>query len=144
MRIVRTIARTLLLAAVMTIGSGSVLAQNSGELSRAQVRMADALKQGDAKALASCYTEDARLSFPLRPDIEGRTEIERQMSYVIGLGIRSFHIIEDDFFVGDDVALQGGTCIFYNETGQEVNRSRFYTVWHRVDGRWLIHRDFVV
>jgi len=144
MRKLLTIGWILLLSMVMVSGPGSANAEDSGVLSRAHGRMADALKQGDADALASCYTQDASLSFPLRPDIQGRAEIKRQMSYVIGLGIRSFHIIEDDIFVGADVAIQGGTCIFYNETGQEINRSRFYTVWHRVDGRWLIYRDFVV
>jgi ketosteroid isomerase-like protein len=142
MKYMKIVILSLLLSLLATYATA---AENGArDLEEAHGRMAAALQAGDAQALADCYTKDARLSFPLRPDIIGRNEIQRQMDYVIGLGVHSFHIIQDDLFAGDEWILQSGTCIFYNEGGQEFNRSRFISIWHLEDGRWRIHRDFVV
>jgi len=137
--ITRVVLLTVLLTAV-TAGAGR---DPVDDFQKAHARMADALRNADVDELVSCYTEDARLSFPLRPDIIGRDEIRRQMEYVLGLGVRGFRIEEDDLFVGEDVIVQSGVCIFFNETGQEFSRSRFMTVWRKSAGRWRIHRDFV-
>ena len=139
-RKIMLLAPALLLIAM----AAAATAADDDGIHAAQDRMAAALRHGDADALSECYAEDARLSFPLRPDIIGRDEIRRQMEHVIGLGVRRFEIIQDDLIAGPEFVIQSGTCIFYNETGREFNRSRFVTIWKRDGRNWRIYRDFVV
>ena len=105
--------------------------------------MLDALRVGDAEALADCYTEDARLIGPGRPVVQGRPAIIAQMQYVIDMGIRHVDTRIDEIFPGEDSAVEIGSATFYNAMHRPVSNVSFISVWKKEGGRWRIHRDLV-
>ncbi len=101
--------------------------------------MRDALRRGDAKALASFYTDDADLvgSVPLR----GRAAIERHMAEIIAQGIHDVKLEGQEVFPGSDYAAETGRALYYDRAGTRIAVLSYMTLWKRDGNAWRIHRD---
>jgi uncharacterized protein (TIGR02246 family) len=98
-----------------------------------------ALQRGDAKAVASIYTQDADLMGMV--PVRGRGAIERHMARIIQQGIHDVRLEEQEAFPGAEFTVETGRSSFYDRQGARVAVTRYMTLWKREDGGWRIHRD---
>ncbi len=108
----------------------------------AYVRMVDGMASGDVSGMVqTLYTPDARFHPPLAGPVEGRDAIAATLSAVLDTGVRiSPSPVHVDVF--GDVAFEYGIGEITEPNG-EVDRGTYVVLWKKVDGNWMIHRDFV-
>ena len=95
--------------------------------------------QGDSKALAALFTEDAEVVEAEGDRYQGRDLIERRFAetFAASPGVKIAIEIESIRFLSPDVAKEEGRTV--DHAGQGARRSRPYTVlFVKRDGRWLI------
>jgi uncharacterized protein (TIGR02246 family) len=98
---------------------------------------------GDYRALAAYYTEDARLIATQLETVEGRAAIERfwraGSEGANAAGVRRTVQVEDAGSDGELGYLRGTVVLAINERATTV---RYLTLWKReADGRWRIAVD---
>ena len=101
--------------------------------------MRTALQHGDAKTLASFYTEDADLVGPV--SCRGRVAIERHMAEIVAQGIHDVQLEGQEVFPGSDYAAETGRSLFFDRAGTRVAVLSYMTLWKRDGEGWRIHRD---
>ena len=102
--------------------------------------------KGDAKALASLLTEDARLLAPGMEEVRGRQAIEAGAAQMFqALAVEGFTIESSEITVHGDSAYELAT---YSETlrpragSPSPARGRYLIVWKRdAAGKWKVHRN---
>jgi uncharacterized protein (TIGR02246 family) len=87
-----------------------------GDIAGAVASMRAALQRGDARTLASFYTEDADLAGPV--SVKGRAAIEQHMETVVRQGIRDVRLQGQETFAGADFT--AGRAAFFDRTGARV------------------------
>jgi len=132
------IASALIMGALVAPSARATARPESG-IAVAVEGMRKALQRGDAKTLASFYTEDADLvgSVPLR----GRTAIAQHMKEIIGQGIHDVKLEGQELFLGADFAAETGRSSFFDRAGTRVAVLSYMTLWKRDGDAWRIHRD---
>ncbi|HUO85128.1 MAG TPA: alpha/beta hydrolase-fold protein [Thermoanaerobaculia bacterium] len=116
----------------------AIIAANNAAFSAAYMR-------GDAKTIASLYTENGQLHPPGRT-IEGRAAIERYFTLGPQRKVLRHSLQSEALDVAGDIAVESGvwTSTTRRADADPVTLSdRYLLVWKRQpDGRWLIDRDW--
>jgi ketosteroid isomerase-like protein len=103
-------------------------------------RFADAAARGDARTMASAYTNDADLLPPNAEALRGQVAIERFWRGGIEMGIRGLELETLQLEPADGLAYEIGryTLCFQKEHGVPVTDEATYVVIHRrqPDGSW--------
>ena len=138
------IAVAVAIAAVVVTGAAvapAVRAAVGAErgIAAATQGMRAALQRGDAKALASFYTEDADLAGPVA--LRGRAAIERHMAQTVALGIVDVKLEQQETFPGTEYTAQTGRAAFFDGAGARVTVLSYMTLWKKEGEAWRIHRD---
>lgn len=116
--------------------------QVTAAIEAAYVRMVDGMASGDVSGMVSAlYTPDARFHPPQASPVEGREAIAAAFSAILDSGLRvSPSPVYVDVF--GDVAFEYGVGEITTPDGEAI-RDTYIVLWKKVDGRWMIHRDFV-
>ncbi len=112
---------------------------------QANLKLAEALRQGDAAGLAAVYTEDATL-MPNEADvIKGRAGIETYWASAIQMGIKDVVLTVVDLGGGEEFVYEiGEVKVIVQPEGMEPMEmpGKYVCVWKKAeDGAWKIHLD---
>ena len=121
------------------------LAQVRLAIDAANVRFGEAVRSADAAALASLYTEDARILPPNSEMIQGREGIEAYWAGGFQMGIKDIVLTAVDVIgMGDMVCEIGKAVVAIQPEGMDAieDIAKYLVVWKKdVDGTWKLHVD---
>lgn len=100
----------------------------------------DAFNNGDAKAVAALYTEDAILLPPGAPLVRGKAAIEAQLAKDAGGGLK-IEIVSLEAPSQGDTGYNLGTFTFKDAKGAVLDTGKFIELWKRENGEWKIYAD---
>ena len=110
-------------------------------ISTANERFMTAFRDGDAGAVAACYTADAQL-LPANSDaIAGTQAIEGFWRGATGLGIADIRLETSEIEALGDTAIEVGRYTLAGADGGAIDNGKYLVVWHRDAGEWKLHRD---
>jgi beta-lactamase regulating signal transducer with metallopeptidase domain/ketosteroid isomerase-like protein len=92
----------------------------------------DAFRRGDVETLSQLWTGN------------GGVFARAAMEHVLASGIRDYREDETEVFAGADTAVETGRAVLLDGAGNAVAAIRYITLWQRVNGAWLVHRDLTV
>jgi uncharacterized protein (TIGR02246 family) len=101
----------------------------------------NALKNGDAGALADMYTPDAEVLSDGSPSTVGRDEIKKVYEKMVRDSITVSGFTTTGLWGSDELLVEQGTGFFAHAGGKWKSHGRYLLVWKRVDGVWQIFRD---
>lgn len=114
-------------------------------IEEANLKLAGAVRKGDAKELAALYTGDASLLPPNSGMVKGRKAIEQFWGGAIsGLGLKDVELKTIEVVgEGDTVAEVGEYVMRIEPKGQKPmeDRGKYTVVWMRTAEGWKLHRD---
>jgi uncharacterized protein (TIGR02246 family) len=107
----------------------------------ANAAFAGALAEGDARAIAELYTEDARLLPPNAQVVQGRKAVERFWKEAIASGVVGIDLITVEVDVFNDTLVEQGRSRIFGKAKSVIDEGKYLVVWKRIDGTWKLHRD---
>lgn len=121
------------------------VAQVRQAIEEANVEFGDAVRQGDATALAALYTENATLMPDESDMIQGKQAIEEFWGGGLQMGIKDAVLTTVDVFGSGDLAYEiGKFALTIQPEGQEPieQKGKYVVVWkQQEDGSWKLHVD---
>ena len=109
------------------------------------LKFGEAIRQGDATALADLYTEDATLLPPDSDMIKGRQGIETFWNGGLQIGIKDAILTTVDLSGSGDLAYEIGkfTLTIQPEEQEPIEqKGKYVVVWKQTaDGSWKLHVD---
>lgn len=100
-----------------------------------------AYNSGDAKMLATNYTENAKL-YPSNSDvIEGTQAIEGFWGAVMKMGIKKAQMETVTAQQIGNIAIEEGRYKLFVEGDMVVDQGKYLVTWEKVNGQWKIARD---
>ena len=152
MRIITTVVLTLLFASCAGADEQSTYEapvpvpasadQVTAAIEAAYARMLDGMVSGDVSGMVDAlYTPDARFHPPQSSPVEGHEAIAAAFSAILdtGLTVSPSPVYVDVF---GDVAFEYGIAEITTPDGETI-RDTYVVLWKKVDGSWMMHRDFV-
>ncbi|NIM59475.1 MAG: SgcJ/EcaC family oxidoreductase [Candidatus Aminicenantes bacterium] len=114
-------------------------------IEEANLKFGEAVRQGDATALAALYTNDATLLPPDSDMIQGKQGIEAFWSQGLQMGVKDAVLTIVDVFGSGDLAYEiGKFTLTIQPEGQEPieQKGKYVVVWKKTaDGSWKLHVD---
>lgn len=114
-------------------------------LEEANMKFGEAVRKGDAVALAALYTDDATILPPESEMIQGKQGIEQFWNALVQMGMKDAVLTIVDVFGSGDLAYEiGKATITIQPEGQEPTemKAKYVVVWkHTDDGAWKLHVD---
>jgi uncharacterized protein (TIGR02246 family) len=110
-------------------------------IDKANARLIELQKKGDAAGMGRMYTDDAILLPAGAPRIEGRAGIEAFWATTLRGGVEDVRLTTENLLpLGNDLLYELGS---YTTTPRDAAPvSGYYAVlWKRVDGTWKLHVD---
>ena len=121
------------------------LAQVRQLIEEGHVKFSEAVRSGDATALASLYTEDAMLLPPNSPMIKGREGVEAFWAGGFQMGIKEIVLtIVEVIAMGDMVCEIGESEVTIQPEGMDAikDRGKYLAIVKKaVDGTWKVYID---
>lgn len=111
------------------------------EIEKVNAEFVAAYNNGNAKALATNYTENAKL-YPSNSDvIEGTQAIEGFWNAVMKMGIKRAQMETVSAESVGNIAVEEGQYKLFVEGDMVVDQGKYIVTWQKVDGQWKITRD---
>lgn len=104
-------------------------------------RLTEALKSGDSKGMAACYTRDGMVLPPGSESVTGKTAIATFWEGAINAGIASADLETVDTELAGDRIIEIGRFRLQARGGQELDHGKYIVIWKQEGGDWKIHRD---
>ena len=122
------------------------IAQVRAAIEEANLKFCEAVRQGDAAAIAALYTDDATVLPPNSDMIQGRQGIEESWNATIQMGVKDAVLTTEDVFGSGDLVYEiGKYTITIQPEGQEEpieDMGKYVVVWKlQEDGSWKLHVD---
>jgi ketosteroid isomerase-like protein len=121
------------------------LEQVRSAVEQANMKLAEALRQGDSAGMAMAYTEDATLMPNGADMIKGRPGIEAYWSAAIQMGVKDVVLTVLDLGGGEEFVYEIGKVLTTVQMeGLEPMEipGKYACVWKKADdGTWKIHLD---
>lgn len=97
---------------------------------------------GRMAPIGPLYTEDCLFMVPGTPTLTGRQAVVEAMAGLRADGIARLETWREEVqSEGGDGAVEYGGYRMFDAAGVEVDRGKYMVLWHRRDGRWLLHWD---
>lgn len=111
------------------------------EISSVNDKFQEAYNNGDARAVAENYAEDAKL-FPENTDVvQGKDAIEKFWAGAIGAGVNSVELETVSAEKYGYVAVEEGRYKLYGDDGQMIDQGKYIVIWDFSSGQWKIIKD---
>ena len=121
------------------------LAQVQQAIEEANAKFGEAIRAGDAAALAALYAEDARLLPPNREMIRGREGVEAFWAGGMQMGIKDVVLTTMEVMImGDMVCEIGRADVTIQPEGMETiqDNGKYVVIWKKTpDGAWQLYVD---
>ncbi len=141
MRLVSTLSLALLALACERPPAVSTLEETRAAIEAQNAKFSEALRAGDAAAIAALYTEDGRVLPPNGPAASGRGALAAFWGGVIGAGIADATLTTEEVSFAGDLAAEVGRATLTARDGSVADEVKYIVLWKRVDGVWRLHRD---
>jgi len=141
---------TRLLGALVVLTASPVLTTMAAGTDRARAAIEsqaraldDATQRGDAAAVASLFTVDAKLAVPGASGIvAGRAAIQKFWQAAVNSGMKGLSLTTDELAGNGELRFETGKYAARGANGAEVATGDYLIVWKREGGTWKIHRDY--
>jgi len=121
------------------------VAQVRQTIEEGNLKFGEAIRQGDAAAIAAAYTEDATLLPPNSDMIQGMAGIMEFWNAAIQMGVTDAALTTVDVMGADGLAYEiGKYAMTIQPEGQEPveDMGKYVVVWKlQADGSWKLHVD---
>jgi uncharacterized protein (TIGR02246 family) len=117
--------------------------REAAEIEAVSERYRQAWQRGDLDGVMQFWTPDAKSIGPGGAAIGTdaiRASLERSMS----MGIHDLRHESREVYGGADTVVEVTRSVVYDQAGKALVTLRYMTLWRKADGRWRIHRDFVI
>jgi uncharacterized protein (TIGR02246 family) len=104
----------------------------------------DAIRRRDAEAISLLYTADGMVVTPAGPPASGRPALVKLNQFYFDFGLVSVDIHTQEMYAVGDMVCELGTAEAFTATGRAMSNQRYMTLWKKQDGKWRVHRDFLV
>lgn len=114
------------------------------EIEKANAKFSEHVRRGDARALASLYTDKARMMPPNNPTVLGRENIEGLWRAMLGSGLKEAVLTTVGVDgSGDTVTEMGEYMLKLQPEGQEAveDKGKYIVLWKRTPEGWRLHWD---
>ncbi|MCU0868524.1 MAG: DUF4440 domain-containing protein [Burkholderiales bacterium] len=138
--------RTLLLAALAASVMLGPTAHAADKAARAAIEagaqaLMDAVKARDADAIAATYTDDAQM-LPANGDIvRGKAAIRKLWQDWIDEGLTGLLLEPNEIETAGGLGYDISMYKLYGTKGEVTDHGKSLVVWHKVKGKWKLHRD---
>lgn len=135
--------KMLILAAVaMLAATAPGLASDAKLVVEEQnVAFEQAIKAGDAKAVANLYTADAMIFPPGAPTATGRDAIKAYWAAGVAGGVAGVDLVTDEATrLGGDI-IEVGRYSITGADGAAIGAGKYMVHWKNSDGAWRLYRD---
>ena len=131
---------------VLLVGHGAAGAASDKDealkaVKESNAALAVALAEGDARAIAAMYTEDARLLPPNARVVQGREAVEKFWKETVAAGVVGIELITVEVDVLGDTLVEQGRSRILGKAKSIIDEGKYLVVWKRIDGKWKLHRD---
>jgi uncharacterized protein (TIGR02246 family) len=99
------------------------------------------LSNGNPRAIASLYTEDAMLLPTGSEPIQGRTAIADFWEAVLHMGIKEVKIETREVDAQGATAIERGEYMLRGNSPDPIDRGKYIVIWKLIQGEWKLHRD---
>lgn len=117
------------------------------KIQQAENKLAEAIASQQPEKVAALYTEDARFLPDGGQTIKGRADVRSFFESIFAQGIVAGEFITSEVDQdGLNVSEIGKFSLFVRNAGgqlESVVSGRYFVLWKKVDGVWLLHRDVV-
>jgi ketosteroid isomerase-like protein len=96
---------------------------------------------GDARAVASFYTEDAILMPTGSEPLQGTASIADLWGAVLSMGIKEVKLETREVDAQGATAIEMGQYTLRGGTGDVMDRGKYIVIWKLIQGEWKLHRD---
>jgi uncharacterized protein (TIGR02246 family) len=114
-------------------------------IEKANIKFGEAVRSGDASALANLYTEDATLLPPPNaPIIKGRQGVEAYWTNGFQMGLKEVVLATVEVMaMGDMVCEIGNANVTFQPEGMDSFKDvgKYLVIWKNVGGTWKLHVD---
>ncbi|MEN8138874.1 MAG: DUF4440 domain-containing protein [Bacteroidota bacterium] len=136
---------TLLVFIIFTLNScgtkAPVATDVSAEIIEANKGFLEAFNTGNAKAVASKYTSDAKLYPTNRDIIEGKEAIEAFWNEGINMGIKKAELNTISAKSYGSFAIEEGRYKLFAEGDQMIDQGKYIVTWKKENGQWKLYQD---
>jgi ketosteroid isomerase-like protein len=141
---------TRLLGALVVLTASPVLTTMASGTDRARTAIEsqaralnDATQRGDAAAVASLFTIDAKLAVPGAGGIvTGRAAIQKFWQAAVNSGMKGLSLTTDELTGNGELRFETGRYSARGANGAELGTGDYLIVWKKEGGTWKIHRDY--
>jgi ketosteroid isomerase-like protein len=110
------------------------------EIESTRVRLSNAMRRGDAKAMASLCHKGAQLLPPNRDFVEGREAIESFWREGLENGFAYLKLTARQLERVDGAAIEVGRYRVYGPDGNMVDHGKYLVIWKREGSGWKLNR----
>jgi uncharacterized protein (TIGR02246 family) len=129
------------LAAIVICSGCASFQSGSAGIDAGNAALMDAIRRGDAAAVAACYTRDAMLLPPNAPPAEGAQAIAESWKATLDAGIRDITLSTIEAEGRGSTAAEVGHYTIKGPDGQTLDQGKYIVLWKKEDGVWKLHRD---
>lgn len=101
----------------------------------------EALRKGDAAAVAMFFTEDGKSMGPNGPAEVGREKIQAQYAGFIKEGATVLDLDVKGIWGTEALMAEEGLFKFSTKEGKELDRGKYIVLWKKIGGEWKLFRD---
>ena len=102
----------------------------------------EAVRAGDAAAIAQLYTEDGEALAPNAPAVTGRGALAAFWGRVMGSGIGDAKLTAEEVtYTGGDFATEVGAATLTAKDGTQADEAKYLVLWKQTEAGWRMHRD---
>ena len=103
-----------------------------------------AYNQGDATAVAECYTEQGQLLMPNFEIIAGRQAIRLIWQGAMNImGYKAMNLKTGEVEGHGDTAFEVGMYTLLGKNGHVKDVGKYIVIWKKEAGEWKLHRDIM-
>jgi ketosteroid isomerase-like protein len=131
----------VLLIVLLFSGCTNAPTDVKSEIEKVNESFIAAYNSGDAKTLATNYTENAKLYPSNSEAVEGPQAIEGFWNAVMKMGIKSAQLETTKAEKIGNIAIEEGRYKLFVEGDVVVDQGKYLVTWEKVDGQWKITKD---
>ena len=103
-----------------------------------------AVRRRDAHAIAELYTADGEVVTQTGTSARGRQAVAALNQYYFDWGLVSVEVHTQEMYTVGDLICELGTAEAFTDSGRILSANRYMTLWKKEDGKWRVHRDYIV
>jgi uncharacterized protein (TIGR02246 family) len=132
-----------LAAGVVVVASAAGTERTRASIESQEQALTQASQRGDAAAMASLFTEDAKISVPgTQGIVAGRAAIQAFWQAALSGGMKEISLATAELEGDGSWRYETGRYSALGANGAELGSGEYMLIWKKEGGAWKIHRDY--